>query len=232
LRSINISNDKKRDAVVGFTNTKIEKKVLYKLDNGSDKNDVKILKSTIEQSEEELLKKFEDPIDLGNKLVEEDIEFDIENTGKLLNNVKKFYLNKDNELAYKVNIIEVVKNPDGSEKDRREKLKTAANIIGEDPLKWTDKKIPKKLAIRKFVFSKSYQIFHVNGLTYDFLYDMAKRLDEEKSMLLLGGGEKGNQPIILNTGGTPYRGFLEGRVKDNKYSLILHLTNLEFKGIL
>ncbi|RLC12223.1 MAG: hypothetical protein DRI57_17965, partial [Deltaproteobacteria bacterium] len=71
----------------------------------------------------------------------------------------------------------------------------------------------------------------VNGLTYDFLYDMAKQLHEKKSLMLVGSGKKGIQPLIFHDGGLPYRGFLEGRIRDDAYCLILHLTNLELKEL-
>lgn len=87
-------------------------------------------------------------------------------------------------------------------------------------------------AVKKFVFSRKYQIKHVNGLTYDFLYDMAKTLAESNALMFMGGGPKGIEPIILTTGGEPQRGFLEGRIDGNKYCLILHLTNLELKNII
>ena len=60
---------------------------------------------------------------------------------------------------------------------------------------------------------------------------MAKKLADAKALMLVGGGEKGTGPIILNSGGTSYRGFLEGRVDGDKYMLILHLTNLELKEL-
>jgi hypothetical protein len=60
---------------------------------------------------------------------------------------------------------------------------------------------------------------------------MAKSLQESNSLMLVGGGKKGTDPIVLTGGGTPYRGFLEGRIKDDKYCLILHLTNLELKEL-
>ncbi len=80
-----------------------------------------------------------------------------------------------------------------------------------------------------FVFSKKYQIKHINGLTYDFLFDMARQLAEKKAVMLVGGGSKGVAPLVLANGGTSYRAFLEGRVEGEKYCLILHLTNLELK---
>ena len=60
---------------------------------------------------------------------------------------------------------------------------------------------------------------------------MAKKLDEKDSLMMLGGGESGKEPLVMNDGGKPYRSFLEGRVKDNKYCLILHLTDQELKSL-
>ena len=49
------------------------------------------------------------------------------------------------------------------------------------------------------------------------------------SMMLLGGGKKGNEPLMFRRGGLSYRGFLEGRVDGESYALILHLSNMELK---
>ena len=77
----------------------------------------------------------------------------------------------------------------------------------------------------------SYQVQHVNGLTYDFLFDMAKKLADADAMMLVGGGQKGIEPLVMANGGTPYRAILEGRVDGDKYALILRLTNMELKSI-
>ena len=95
----------------------------------------------------------------------------------------------------------------------------------------TGKLIPRQKAMRMFMFKKSYQVQHVNGLTYDFLFDMAKKLAEADAMMLVGGGQKGIEPLVMANGGTPYRAFLEGRVDGDKYALILRLTNMELKSI-
>ena len=50
-------------------------------------------------------------------------------------------------------------------------------------------------------------------------------------MMLVGGGQKGTDPLVMANGGTPYRAFLEGRVDGDKYALILRLTNMELKPI-
>jgi hypothetical protein len=85
--------------------------------------------------------------------------------------------------------------------------------------------------MRTFVFKKSYQVRHVNGLTYDFLYAMAKQLNEQQAMMLVGGGQKGVAPLVMSNGGTPYRAFLEGRIDGDSYALILRLTHLELKSL-
>jgi hypothetical protein len=74
------------------------------------------------------------------------------------------------------------------------------------------------------------QLHHINGLTYDFLFGMAKELEAKNALMLLGAGPKSNQPLILRRGSTPYRGFLEGRTQGDKYCLILHFSNLELKA--
>jgi len=140
-------------------------------------------------------------------------------------------VNKDGEIAYRVNLVQIVRNPDGSEKERRELSQAMSNVAGEIPLTWTGRKFPKDDAVRKFVFTQSYQLRHTNGLTFDFLFEMAKQLSDENAIMLIGAGKKGNEPIVVTTGGQSYRGFLEGRVKDNSYMLILHLSNIELKPI-
>ena len=90
---------------------------------------------------------------------------------------------------------------------------TAAILRPESrPLRWSGVFIKKEEACRKFVFSGKVQLHHINGLTYDFLYGMAKELGEANSLMVLGAGPKSG-PLILRRGGTPYRGFLEGRIE-------------------
>jgi hypothetical protein len=37
--------------------------------------------------------------------------------------------------------------------------------------------------------------------------------------------------LVMNDGGKPYRAFLEGRIKGDKYCLVLHLTDQELKPL-
>ena len=48
---------------------------------------------------------------------------------------------------------------------------------------------------------------------------------------MIGAGKKGKNPLIFQSNGSPYRAFLEGRVEDKKYKLLLHLSNMQLKKI-
>ncbi|MEL6375394.1 MAG: hypothetical protein AAFR04_15660, partial [Pseudomonadota bacterium] len=124
---------------------------------------------------------------------------------------------------------EIIRAPDGSERERRERRMVEPNTDADLPLSWTGRKIAKADAMRRFVFSSKFQIVHVNGLTYDFLHAIARELDESESLMLLGGGASGKEPLVFRRGGVTYRGFLEGRVDGPRYILLLHLSNLELK---
>ena len=104
-------------------------------------------------------------------------------------------------------------------------------MVLKNPVKWTGKLMPRKKIYNKLVFNKNYQVCHVNGLTYDFLFAMAKDLADKDAMMMLAGGAKGNEPLVFNDGGKPYRAFLEGRIDGKKYCLIMHLTDLELKPL-
>lgn len=125
--------------------------------------------------------------------------------------------------------IEVITDPSGQEKDRRLPSNTESNIHGETPLRWSGRKIDIAEAVKKFAFKRTIQLQHVDGLTYDFLYGMAKELEESRSMMLIGAGDKGIAPVIFQANGKPYRAFLYGQTKATAYSLTLHLSELELK---
>lgn len=169
---------------------------------------------------------------LADALIAGDPEVDIECFGLKVEGVKKVFITPGQKVAYGVTLNEHVCLPDGTEKDVRPEQTTTANIATDGiPIRWTGKLIPREKNMRMFVFKKSYQVQHVNGLTYDFLFDMAKKLSDADAMMLVGGGPKGAEPLVMANGGTPYRAFLEGRVDGDKYALILRLTNMELKGL-
>lgn len=230
MKKINIANREQRDAVVGFEAKPTRQKILQVLQDGSKKKNIKILKSTPKTSMEYLSAQYEDLEDLSQDIIENDVDVDIEKAGKIVDNLKKIYVGKNNRIIFDVRMIEIIKDKNGVEQKRLEHFQKDANIsLDGYPVKWSGKLIPKIVATKKFVFAKHYQIRHINGLTYDFLHKMAIELHKKDGLMFVGGGKKGADPLVISAGGTPYRGFLEGRIHKEKYMLLLHLTNLELK---
>ena len=97
--------------------------------------------------------------------------------------------------------------------------------------RFTKFKLKRNEAVRKFVFSRTLQLWHSDGLTFEFLFNIAKELDENDEMMLIGGGQKGKEPLIFQNNGLPWRGFLEGRIQGDSYALLLRLSNLELKSL-
>lgn len=230
MRGIHIANEKRRNAEVAFESQTVRSNVRTVLKNGKDKQNVRVLKSTVDMDEEALAKQFGSWDEVAQALIDSDPELNTEIIGKKLTHTRRLWVGSDDKIAYRVNLFRTVFNPDGSERERQDINKLPGNVNKEFPLKWTGRMFPRKDIIRRFVFTRSYQLRHINGATFDFLYAMAEELHQKDSLVMLGGGKKGNEPILLSRGGQPYRGFLEGRIQEDRYMLILHLTDIELKA--
>jgi hypothetical protein len=230
MSEINIANSAGRDATVAAQSLRTVLNVHWVDDQGRQASAVRVLKATIARDAAALARQFGSMEKVSTALVDGDPEIDLEHVGRYLRDTSRVYVDPNGELVHRVQFWEIVHNPDGSERERRPRRILETNVSGEVPLRWSGKFIKKEEACRKFVFSKKVQLHHTNGLTYDFLFDMAKQLEQKNSLMLVGAGPKSNQPLILKRGGTPYRGFLEGRTQGDKYCLILHFSNLELKA--
>lgn len=225
---INISNEKQRDAVVAMEGVRPKRDVRYVDENLTPVYTRRLLKTDVTHDLAELVKKIPAMEDLSEALVESDLEVDIEGFGRFLSETSRVYVG-DGGIVHAVEEFEVVTNPDGTVRDRRPRKKEPQNINTDVPLKWTGKFIKKSDAVKRFVFTGKKQLAHINGLTFDFLFEIAKKLHDEDSLLLLRAGENRDRPLIMNRGGKAYNAFLEGRVKGESYCLILHLSNMELK---
>ncbi len=232
MANINLTDSRKRDAVVKAESVSARRQVRYVGPRGGASYTRKILKATVRHDYDTLMEEVgHDTEKFAKRLIESDFEVDKEIFGRFLWNVSRVYINQDEEVTYRIQQNEVIYTPDGKFKERRQRKRAEANVDSDIPLSWTGKKIAKDKAIRRYVFSSKLQIVHINGLTYDFLYGMAKELHEMDSLMLLGGGKKGKDPLVFRRGSTAYRGFLEGRIKGERYILLLHLSNAELKNV-
>ncbi|MFK7894020.1 MAG: hypothetical protein AB8B63_24610 [Granulosicoccus sp.] len=231
MPNINISDERGRDAVVKAESVRARPSVYYIGPRGQPAYSRRLLKATTEQSYDALIAEHKDDEALARAMVEGDPEVAVDSVGQYLWGLSRVYVNPKDELVYRVKQTEIVRNRNGSKREERPRRELEANVDSEIPLTWTGNVIPKAEAVRRYIFGTKLQIVHVNGLTFDFLYDMAKALSDDKVMMVMGAGPKGRSPLIFRRGSTPYRAFLEGRVKDDSYVLLLHLSNLEMKTL-
>jgi len=231
MRTINITNQNQRDAQVCMESTRTTSQLRRVLETGQVTISIKVLKQNLALAFDTLSTAYPDLTAMAQAIIDADPEIDMELIGKHIGKTHKLYLNQDNQIAYRVNMVQIVKDRTGQEIQRRDLTKAPSNVTGDSIVVWSGRKYPKAQAIRRFVFTRKVQIKHVSGLTYDFLHAIAKDLHDTDSLMLIGGGKKGTEPLVMTQGGEPYRGFLEGRVDNDKYCLILHLTNLEVKAI-
>jgi hypothetical protein len=226
--AINISNAKNRDAVVALDGLAERNFIRYVDKDGRSTINRRVLKADTEHELQVLLKKEKTLEKVAKKLVKDDVEIDIEKTGMFLTDTSKVYVS-ERGIVHLVEEFELIYKPDGTLKERRPRKKPVGNVNSDTPVSWTGKYIKKEDAVHRFVFNNTQQLVHINGLTFDFLFNMAEDLDKRNSLLLLRGGENGDEPIVMQRGGRPYNAFLEGRIKGKSYCLLLHLSNLELK---
>jgi len=227
MRKLHLMNKDNRDAKVVISTLKYEKP----FEMGLPKKQLKFkryLSATEQNLHKNLSSLYGD--NYASKLIEGDPEIDIEVIGKFIPGTDVVYLSNKGELLYAPpKTVEVIITPDGLEKERRDPENIPGNVDDDLPVRWTGKKMSKSKVAVRFAFKRTIQLKHVDGLTYDYLFEMAKELQDEDVMVLVGAGQKGKDPLIFQANGMPYRGFLEGRVDGKKYQLLLHLSNMELK---
>ncbi|MBD8525258.1 hypothetical protein [Pseudomarimonas arenosa] len=125
--------------------------------------------------------------------------------------------------------IDIVFDAAGEEKARRPHLVRRPNLDELHPVKVV-KRMPLNQALMSFSVRQVYQVAHVDGLSFEFLRDLAGELHRTQEVALLGAGAKANQPLVVREHGSAYRGFLSGEVNDQgHYQLLLLLSDQELK---
>jgi hypothetical protein len=161
----------------------------------------------------------------------DDPELDLSMAGTLADSdlLSTAFVDKTGTVVRDFEEIEVVLKPDGTEKERRPRTDRTANVNDVRPIK-VGKLMSVDEALTSFVFRGVYQVVHEDGLGHEFLRALAEKLEKEKSVAVLGAGQKGNQPLVLVDGGSPYRAFLYGETgKEGTYRLLILLSNQELK---
>ena len=229
MRKIHISDSNAKNTFVHFTPIKAPANPIRAF--GKQKVFSKRLIISGENNDyENLFSKYQER--LPEILLNEDPELDLELIGRPIEKTNTVFINKENEIMkIAPNWVELIFDKDGNEKEKRIPEDRLANITDEIPIRFTKMKLKRKDAVKKFVFSRTLQLWHSDGLTFEFLFNIAKELDENDEMMLLGSGERGRDPLIFQNNGLPWRAFLEGRIQDDSYALLMRLSNLELKSV-
>jgi hypothetical protein len=226
--SIKLTDAKGRDASVALGGLKHIPSAVIGLPN--EKLTFKrFVSSTRESSHEALKQRLGE--NYGQLLVDGDPEIDMEQTGLFIDQTQTIYLDGDGEALFvEPEVVEILFDQQGDEKERRDPIDTLSNVDTAAPVRWTGKNVPITEAVRRFAFQRRLQLFHVNGITFDFLFEIARTLHMSQSLMLVGAGDKGSDPLIFRANGKPYRGFLHGRVDDTRFQLFLLLSAMELKN--
>lgn len=230
MPSFNLANTKGRDAVIQANSVRRTLRVRWLDPEGRQASNVRLLRSTLANSVDALREEAGGPEGITEMLIRADPEVDLESFGRLLRDTAQVFVDLDQHVVRHVQQVEVLKNPDGSERERRPRRPAQANAATEEPIRLSGRLMKKSEVYTRFVFAAKRQLVHVNGLTYDFLFAIARELEEAQSLMIVGAGPRGVNPIVFTRGGTSYRGFLEGRTQGEQYALILHLSNMELKA--
>lgn len=166
---------------------------------------------------------------------DEDVEVDVEAAGELIRKGSRLYVNRQLKPVYTFSIFDMIIRPSGEILERPHQV-TEPNANTVIPLRVLGKKSqlfsPLDIATR-FVISSSYFLSHTDGVSYQFLYDIAHKLAQEGKFARIQAYDpqtKEKSPLVLARGRQPYAAaFLEGRVRGEEYCLIFHLSNQELK---
>jgi len=243
MRQLHITNEQGKDTCVNFAGTSIVNSP-PKLGKGGEVAEFSRFLATAETgTNEHLTREFGE--EYSQALIDGDPEADMELIGMRMREGRRVYIEfeweeKDGKEVKKdggkirhapPSFLEVLINPDGTERERREPEEIEANVNDDLPLHWTGKKLSREDAVKRFAMTRTIQLFHRDGLTYDYLFKMAEELSKDDVVMLIGAGQNGADPLIFQANGSPYRGFLEGRIDGTSYKLLLHLSNLELKSL-
>ncbi len=231
-RLISIMDARKRDAQIEVEGPTKRAANRWVDPSGQAVRLARLVKGTEKTTYEALLERFGSAEAVSSALIDGDPEIDLDQVGRRLTFTSRVYLGPKGNVLYVARVLKVVYDPSGNEQSREDFVDVEATV-GEElpPIPWTGRLMPIDQVIRRFAFVRKLQLRHVNGLTFDFLYEMAKALEESGKLMYVGAGGKGQQPLIFQTNGTPFRGFLEGRTRGESYRLVLHLSNLEIKRV-
>ncbi|MEM7014321.1 MAG: hypothetical protein AAF585_22900, partial [Verrucomicrobiota bacterium] len=155
---INIADSRGRDAEVLAGSVSVPMDYRWVDDGGAQAESRKILRATMPRDLAALKAEFGEEGDaIAEALLEGDPEVDVEMYGQFLEDISRVYVGPDKDIVHKIALYEIVKTPDGEEKEKRLKKSAESNVSTEVPIQWTGKKFKKSKVYNQFVFGLKMQ---------------------------------------------------------------------------
>src|SRR5215470_2530371 len=139
MPQIHLANSKGRNAMVTTETVASALEVRWLDPDGKPAKPARILRGTLDRDAAALARKLGGADKISEALVSGDPEVDLESYGQMLGPTSRVYLDADGQLVTHVDEVEIVRNPDGTEKERRPRKATVANTTAEVPLRWSGK---------------------------------------------------------------------------------------------
>jgi hypothetical protein len=216
------------DTVVNLAPVRTIQKKFYTTTSGEKPINIR----SIIFDEEITSEKLQENKNLSKLLKEEDPEINFELAGKRIRQARRIIVDKEYNAVYTFQEFDVLERPTGETIERPYTV-TYPNINETLPVRISDKYFSKEELLTRLVFSRSYYISHVDGVSYLFLYEIAKKLFELNRLVRVVAYDqqtKKPSPLVLSVGGKKFpAAFLEGKIDGDKYFLILHLSDRELK---
>ena len=231
-RRIRLADHRGRDAIVVLVPRQREgprgpNAARYQDSSGGAVRFLRHIKATEQTGFEALLRRHPAPEDLAQALIDGNPELDLDVAGCEAGPCDRVYLDGDGRPLYSAEVIEVLRDRDGNELERRPPQIVPANLVPDTAPVWSGRLLSLSEAARRYAFARAYQVRHSNALEYDFLHGLAAYLEERESVVLVGSGPRGTGPLIPERNARPMKGLLEGRTQGKAYRLVLHLAAFE-----
>lgn len=166
-----------------------------------------------------------DPDDISRVLIDGDPDVNMEQTGRATGPCDRIWVDRDGCPCYAPVYVGVQYHADGTEREWRPMPMHPANLVTARPRVWSGVLRPRRDIIRSEIFTRAYQVAHTTALEFDFLYALTRHLQDGEVMVQVGSGQRGTGPLRCERNGPAYRGWLDGRVGDDTYQLVLYLAS-------
>ena len=230
-RRIRLADHLGREATVWMVPCRVRDFTSSHSDAGEPLTITQRLKATARSHPDVLAARWSDPADLARSLVAGDPEIDLEQTGRMIGESQRIWLDGDGQPIYAPKLEQVRHDEHGQVIQRRPLRLRPGNLVPPTAPIWSGMLLARHEVLSRYALRQAWQLMHGNSLEYDFLLELARWLDERGQMALVGRGRNGRNPLILARGARPCLGFLDGRVPGETMRLVLYLTAGELNAV-